>query len=201
MAEVTTAAQPLRRSLQRGQGNRTTLPGAEQSNAWRSVEVGALALKGRMGEEAKSASLTERVAIRRNGCFNQGSLRKSLAIALLLALGLPFLAPLLALGQGVDASLPACCRRNGAHHCARSLEASRTDGDSGKHFRAPALKCPYTPAEAASAHPLPMGLPAAETYFRPFLAAFAGTAQTECRQRIPRDRSRQKRGPPMATLS
>ena len=44
-------------------------------------------------------------------------MRRVLAILLLAAFGLPVVAPLLASGQDLEQSLPACCRRHGAHHC------------------------------------------------------------------------------------
>ena len=50
-------------------------------------------------------------------CYIEG-VKRLLAILLLLALGLPGVAPLFALNLGdAESKLPACCRRNGAHHC------------------------------------------------------------------------------------
>jgi len=44
-------------------------------------------------------------------------MRRLLSLVLLAAFGFPLIAPALALGQDVERTLPACCRRNGAHHC------------------------------------------------------------------------------------
>lgn len=44
-------------------------------------------------------------------------MRRILSLVLLAAFGLPAIAPALALGQDTESSLPACCRRNGTHHC------------------------------------------------------------------------------------
>jgi hypothetical protein len=50
-------------------------------------------------------------------CYIEG-VKRLLAILLLLALGLPGVEPLFALSLGdVENKLPACCRRNGVHHC------------------------------------------------------------------------------------
>ena len=48
-------------------------------------------------------------------------MRRILSLVLLAAFGLPAVAPALTLGQETDASLPACCRRNGAHHCTMKM--------------------------------------------------------------------------------
>ena len=45
-------------------------------------------------------------------------MRRLLAIALLIALGSPVVAPLLAATADPEASLPVCCRSHGTHHCA-----------------------------------------------------------------------------------
>jgi hypothetical protein len=57
-------------------------------------------------------------------------MRRLLSILLLAAFALPLVAPGLALAQGPDAGLPACCRRHGQHHCAMSA----TERDSSTHY-------------------------------------------------------------------
>jgi hypothetical protein len=44
-------------------------------------------------------------------------MRRVLAIALLLAFASPLVLPLFAATADPQASLPACCRRHGVHHC------------------------------------------------------------------------------------
>jgi len=51
-------------------------------------------------------------------------MRRLLSLVLLAAFGLPAVAPALALGQDTEASLPACCRRHGVHHCTMQRPAS-----------------------------------------------------------------------------
>ena len=71
----------------------------------------------------------------------------SILLILFFALG-----PLSAtLGASEDASLPACCRRHGAHHCAMSRETSASTVESGSTpvVHAP-FTCPYYPASVAT---------------------------------------------------
>jgi hypothetical protein len=61
------------------------------------------------------------------------------------------LGPLMAaLPDSDDAQLPACCRREGAHHCAMAaaMAAMQSDGQ-GASFSAP-LTCPYFPGATAA---------------------------------------------------
>lgn len=73
-------------------------------------------------------------------------MRRAFSILLMLFLGL---GPLTALLPASDeARLPACCRRNGAHHCDMALQVaamgSRTAADSAPGFSAPTT-CPNYP--------------------------------------------------------
>jgi hypothetical protein len=71
-------------------------------------------------------------------------MRRILAIALLIAFGSPMAAPLFAATADPEASLPACCRSHGAHHCAMmhmTLVAAL-----GPAFAAP--PCPMYPTAA-----------------------------------------------------
>lgn len=119
-------------------------------------------------------------------------MRRLLAISLLLLFSLPLVSPLLGESVG-EASLPACCRRNGKHHCEMMGMGASTSRTGAGAIRE---KCPYTPAA-----PAVLLLPS----FTPSTAAaiFAGIAshpaiapQAEAQLRISFDRARQKRGPP-----
>jgi hypothetical protein len=78
-------------------------------------------------------------------------MRRLLSIALVALLGLP---SVMALLPGSDeARLPACCRRDGAHHCAMSaaMMARMMEYDSrAPGFSAPS-HCPFYPAHASPA--------------------------------------------------
>jgi hypothetical protein len=68
-------------------------------------------------------------------------MRRLLAITLLLAFGSPLFVPLFAATADPDASLPACCRRHGTHHCTMRMAASAADTTPA--FNAP--PCPLYP--------------------------------------------------------
>jgi hypothetical protein len=73
-------------------------------------------------------------------------MRRGFSILLILVFGL---GPLSATLQAKDESyLPACCRRNGAHHCAMAVQMARMlaplSRDTRPAFTVP-LTCPYYP--------------------------------------------------------
>lgn len=83
--------------------------------------------------------------------YHEGRMRRALSIFLILFFGF---GPLTAtLSASDEANLPACCRRNGAHHCAMSMAMRawmvrselRTPG-----FTAPA-HCPFYPRTSSTA--------------------------------------------------
>src|SRR5580698_2896929 len=71
-------------------------------------------------------------------------MRRILAITLLIAFGSPLVLPLFAATADPQASLPACCRRHGAHHCAMLRSGLMPGATSGPAFQAP--PCPFYPA-------------------------------------------------------
>jgi hypothetical protein len=79
-------------------------------------------------------------------------MRRGLSISLMLLFCFGPLAG--AFQAGSEQSLPACCRRHGAHHCAMSAESlARMASGSGPAFSAP-THCPHYPsALAASVQP------------------------------------------------
>lgn len=129
------------------------------------------------------------------------ALRKLLAITLLALFGLPFASSLLALTPRGDSNLPACCRKNGKHHCMMGMEERRASMGDSPVFHAPIDKCPYAPAALLSGpHPTVAGVPSAQIFFADLVSHPTASAQTESKRRISRDRSRQKRGPPSLSL-
>ncbi|WP_260705653.1 hypothetical protein [Edaphobacter flagellatus] len=129
------------------------------------------------------------------------TLRKLIAITLLAIFGLPFASTLFAMTPKSEANLPACCRKNGKHHCMMSM-MERNSLVSGKpQFTAPGEKCPYCPGALTLGHqPNPFGIPSGQMVFIGLAGQSAVVAQTESKRRISRDRSRQKRGPPSFSL-
>jgi hypothetical protein len=74
-------------------------------------------------------------------------MRRALAIALLIALTAPLAPPLLlAATRDPEASLPACCRRHGAHRCAMMAAMLRA-------LNRPALTSPPCPSYPSPATP------------------------------------------------
>jgi hypothetical protein len=120
--------------------------------------------------------------------------RRASAISLLGAIAFAFVVPFV--GADAESNLPACCRRNGAHHCSSM-------GSMGS-----------VPAEDAALHafgsrcgsfPISIGAPAggaiafvpqSEAIRAFFIADRAISIQTEPTSRVLFSRSRQKRGPP-----
>jgi hypothetical protein len=111
---------------------------------------------------------------------------------LLVAFSFPLIAPALA-GPPDESSLPACCRRNGAHHCDM---AGITVAVSSRS-QSVAAKCPCCPFGRVA-----LMLPHAFTALSapPTAVLAAGPAilvrDAEAGYRISADRTRQKRGPP-----
>ena len=127
------------------------------------------------------------------------SLRKFIAIALLAFFGLPFASTLSALTPKSEANLPACCRRNGKHHCMMSMaEREKLAGDKPA-FAAPPDKCPFAPSHALIApNRDQVGLLPGRAIFAGLISHPAVYSQVLAQWRINRERSNQKRGPPTA---
>ncbi len=123
-------------------------------------------------------------------------LRKLITIALLVVFGLPFAQSLFALTPKGDANLPACCRRNGKHHCMMSMAERAQSLDDKARIEAPKDKCPYAPATVAVSHHPTDGVAAASVVYAELLSHPSVRPHTESKRRIARDRSRSKRGPP-----
>jgi hypothetical protein len=188
--------------------------------------------KGQLSTYATSASplqkLEERATAGATFAFNQSvvlnkppapahpdrctllAVRRLLTILLLALCALPAFAPLLALTtpQLRESDLPACCRRNGAHHCAMSMAAMSTLARDQyrarpRSFAPPVEPCPFRTTALAPAPPNSgtPGLAAASTLFASLYAHPSGLLQTQCRRRIAQARSRYKRGPPAPSLA
>jgi hypothetical protein len=95
-----------------------------------------------------------------------------------------------------ESSLPACCRRDGKHHCAM-MDMAGVDQDDGEaYWKSTPQKCAQFPKTGASScaaktGPRRTAKIAHLVSSRPTIAA-----QTEALYRISHSRSREKRGPP-----
>jgi hypothetical protein len=70
--------------------------------------------------------------------FLRSGMRRALASLLLAVFSLPLFAPLVIANPASE--LPACCLRDGKHHCA--MGGPQSGGAAGLHFQA---KCPFFP--------------------------------------------------------
>jgi hypothetical protein len=122
-------------------------------------------------------------------------MRRLLAILLLAAFGLPTVAPLLAQTQDPDRNLPACCRRNGTHHCALSMAAQNSNAPTA------AARCPVFPQHATVANLIPAAFLATHPSIKLPITTQSASARAETQRRISRERSRHTRGPPAALLT
>jgi hypothetical protein len=120
--------------------------------------------------------------------------RRILSILLLLLVGLPLAAPLFA--RTAAATLPICCRRNGAHHCLGEMAMGVAIG-SDHTLAALHAKCPAFPKATAAGLWQPAFFVRTESRFAEVVAHPTALPQTEARYRIAFNRSRQKRGPPV----
>jgi hypothetical protein len=133
--------------------------------------------------------------------------RRLIAIAIAILIGLPSVSPLFALGSGDDPSRPACCRRGGKHHCMMmDMDAGASSSGAvllgtqpaGIRLTAATVseRCPYgSQSVPGGLHP-DWSLRTSAAIFAGVVAHPAVAAQTESKRRISADRSRQKRGPP-----
>jgi hypothetical protein len=120
-------------------------------------------------------------------------MRRMLASLLLVLFGFPPIAP--ALLANTVSGLPACCLRNGKHHCAVA------EVDAGSSLRANQPKCPLfpkTPALGTFATSLLFGTP--QQASAPHLSGSAVTTPEEHLVHISLDNSARMRGPPNCLL-
>ena len=124
-------------------------------------------------------------------------LRKVLSILLLAVFGLPIVSPLFALSTTEATRLPACCRRDGKHHCVAVMADRGNLTGRGTQLSTQTERCPYYPAVLVATHNELLALPIGDAIFASLVGHPSAVAQTESMRRISRDRSHRKRGPPI----
>jgi hypothetical protein len=133
--------------------------------------------------------------------YHEVQMRRTLSISLILFFGFgPFAAML---GTSDDAGLPACCRRNGAHHCAESMRMTDAmiDAAPGKAiFTAPRV-CPRFPGAAAARTTTPQALTASPVGIPALLAQLHTPQATRAAARLSHIRTRSSRGPPAFAIA
>jgi hypothetical protein len=130
--------------------------------------------------------------------------RRLLAILIAILVGLPAVTPLFALATGDDPGRPACCRRDGKHHCMLvDMQTSGSAASSRSGFGAPAVseRCPYGAKSAPAKPHSDWSLDIAQAIFAGVVTHPSVAPQTESKRRISADRSRHKRGPPASLFA
>jgi hypothetical protein len=127
-------------------------------------------------------------------------MRRGFSIMLVLLFALAPLAPALH-ASAEDSSLPACCRRNGVHHCALAARAAQTR-DEAQRGSSPTVSapstCPYYPGPATlSTGPAPALAGSATVPRAPLKAAITPAPRSFAVGSRPA-RSHAGRGPPAA---
>jgi len=97
-----------------------------------------------------------------------------------------------------DSKLPACCRRDGKHHCASMEKAHQQQPPSGPSVKAVRQCTNFPKADGVRAFSNSILVSAPQAFFALIVSHPAVQPQTEARQRISFSRSRQKRGPPIS---
>ncbi len=127
-------------------------------------------------------------------------MRRGFSIFLILLFGL---GPLSAFVDGSeDASLPACCRRNGAHHCAMAMQMAAMARIPDPHpaFSAP-LTCPYYPGPSMTILMPSHALMAKASGFEVSRVVAPAHVEEEVAAYSTPSRSHAGRGPPAGQLS
>jgi hypothetical protein len=126
--------------------------------------------------------------------------RRLTSITLLLLFSFPLIAPLFALGGSAESDLPACCRRNGAHHCMMSAEQV-AELEHTAYVTVVHSRCPLYPVPGAPVHHEVLALHADQLFYAGVLSHPAQFQQVEAWARVALDGARHKRGPPALRLS
>jgi hypothetical protein len=121
-------------------------------------------------------------------------MRRFIAISLMTLFSWTLIAPFFA--SDSQANLPACCRRNGKHHCSMRRMGQLAGDQPG--FTTAAEKCPYFPSNASPTNSSQYQATSASAFYAEFVSHPALVPQTEAQFRISSLRSHQKRGPPLA---
>jgi hypothetical protein len=121
-------------------------------------------------------------------------MRRVIALSLMILFSWTLIAPLFA--SDTEAYLPACCRRNGTHHCMMRMMERR--GGQQKGFTSVSEKRPCCPAGTRAVNSQIFKPEPGEQFSSSVVLHPAIAPQTQALYRISSFRSHPKRGPPLA---
>jgi hypothetical protein len=122
-------------------------------------------------------------------------MRRASAILLLALLSLAVAMPMVLADP--ESQLPACCRRDGKHHCAMMAMAD-SEEPSDPVLAAVRATCSYFPnVGAVASHPNTIAPEISPDIFTAIISHPAIQAQLEAHHRISFSRTHPKRGPPI----
>ena len=122
-------------------------------------------------------------------------MRRVPAILLVFVFSFSLIGP--ALFVDAESNLPACCRRDGKHHCGMTDRDMAETPSSGAAVDALRAKCPFFPSGGAVLpQPGAALLAASQPAGISIVSQIAAPAQAEAGYRISFNRFHQKRGPP-----
>ena len=142
----------------------------------------------------------------RDCVYSLRNVRRWTSILMLAIIGAFSAVPLVrAASADLGSALPACCRRDGKHHCAMNDEYLRARSSDGPTVVAPLQHCPMYPQWMGIAFlrsPFRFAaLPTANIFSAGLRNHPACFAQTFASYRISAERSRLERGPPSQQLA
>jgi len=121
-------------------------------------------------------------------------MRRLWAIALFAVLALPFVSPFFSLSSSPDTNLPACCRRDGRHHCAMMAMMEEASHETSVRQRPAA--CPYRTHSLLLARTFGFCPRASLYYYSAVVRHPAVHTQVVLQRLVSEARSHLKRGPP-----
>ena len=119
-------------------------------------------------------------------------MRRTIALALTVIFSWTLIAPIF--GPGAGANLPACCRRNGKHHC--TMRGMGQFGSGQKGFTSVSEKCPCPPASTCAVHSPVFKPEARKAFHSQAIRRPAPAPRSDALRDISFLRSHPKRGPP-----
>ena len=122
-------------------------------------------------------------------------MRRAAATVLFAVLAVPILLPLYAFrNSDPDSQLPACCRRDGKHHC--GMAAAEQTSDSSPALRASSPRCPFWLSRVTVSRNPKFQLAASSLFYGDLARHPAFSPQAYIHLVVSEKNTHHKRGPP-----